>query len=217
MTLALFDLDNTLIAGDSDHAWGEFVVERGLVDAEKYAQANDQFYTDYENGNLDAKAYLRFALEPLALYSIQELKGFHRDFMLSYISNMWLPSAHKLIEKHRIQGDRPVVITSTNRFVVEPIVAQLGISDIICSEPEIVSGHYTGNFLEEPCFREGKIAKLERWLEKQGESIEGAWFYSDSFNDIPLLEVVSNPVAVDPDDYLTEHAKQSNWPIISLR
>lgn len=217
MTLALFDLDNTLIAGDSDHAWGQFIVERELVDAELYARANDQFYTDYENGNLDVEAYLRFALEPLSRYSREELQAFHLDFMVSHVGPMWLAAADALIAEHRAKGHRIVVITSTNRFVVEPIVTQLNISEIICSEPEIEGGRYTGNFVEEPCFREGKITKLNRWLEAHNENIEGAWFYSDSFNDLPLLELVDNPVAVDPDALLEKRAREASWPILSLR
>ena len=217
MTLALFDLDNTLIAGDSDHAWGQFVVEKGLVDESAFALKNDQFYADYEQGVLDASAYLRFALEPLSRYSMEELSSFHGEFMVSYIASMWLVAADKLITKHRNQGHRLVVITSTNRFVVEPIVQQLGIDEIICSEPEICEGRYTGNFVEEPCFREGKISKLDRWLTNQNESIQGTWFYSDSFNDIPLLERVDNAVAVDPDSRLKAHAEKSGWKVISLR
>jgi len=217
MTLALFDLDNTLICGDSDHAWGQFVAAKGLVDAEQFARKNDQFYSDYEQGVLDPSAYLQFALEPLSRYSIEELGDFHKEFMTSHIAPMWLVAAEELINKHRTQGHRLVVITSTNRFVVEPIVQQLGIDEIICSEPEIQEKRYTGNFLEEPCFREGKITKLQRWLNTQDETMAGAWFYSDSFNDIPLLERVENPVAVDPDNHLKAHAKEAGWQILSLR
>lgn len=217
MTLALFDLDNTLIAGDSDHAWGEFAVENGLVDADIYAKQNDQFYADYENGTLDVPAYLRFALAPLSAFSLVELKRHHREFMRTKITPMWLEDAVELVEAHREKGHRLVVITSTNRFVVEPIVAELGISDLICSEPEVIEGRYTGNFVEEPCFREGKILKLKRWLAKHSENLAEAWFYSDSFNDLPLLKIVENPVAVDPDDTLTKHARKADWPIISLR
>lgn len=217
MTLALFDLDNTLIAGDSDHAWGEFIVERGLIDAGDYARTNDKFYSDYVIGCLDIEAYLRFALEPLSQYSIDELNSFHQDFMAKKIASMWLAAADKLIEQHRNQGHRLVVITATNRFVVEPIVKQLGITEIICSEPEIIDSQYTGNFVDEPCYREGKISKLNRWLNMNNESISGAWFYSDSFNDIPLLEKVDNPVAVDPDPKLRAHAESFDWPVTSLR
>lgn len=217
MTLALFDLDNTLICGDSDHAWGQFVVTKGLVDAKQFAQKNDQFYSDYGQGVLDASAYLKFALEPLSRYSMQELNEFHTEFMTSHIAPMWLVAAEKLIDKHRTQNHKLVVITSTNRFVVEPIVQKLGIDNIICSEPEIREGRYTGNFLEEPCFREGKITKLQRWLNTRPETMADAWFYSDSFNDIPLLEQVENPVAVDPDNHLKARAEKAGWQILSLR
>lgn len=217
MTLALFDLDNTLIAGDSDHAWGEFISERGLVDAQEYARANDKFYDDYVNGGLDCAAYLRFALEPLSQHSIEELDSLHQEFMGAKVSQMWLATADDLIKKHRSQGHRLVVITATGRFVVEPIVRQFGINEILCSEPEIKDGRYTGDFIEEPCFAEGKVTKIERWLEKTGEDLNGAWFYSDSFNDIPLLKKVDNPVAVDPDERLERHARELGWPVISLR
>lgn len=217
MTLALFDLDNTMIAGDSDHAWGEFIVERGLVDAEEYRRMNDEFYDEYLTGGLDCAAYLRFALEPLSRFSMEELHSLHQEFMASKVSEMWLTAADDLVEKHRAQGHRLIVITATSRFVVEPIVRKFGITDILCSEPEVRDGRYTGDFVEEPCFSEGKVTKLERWLARQNEDIEGAWFYSDSFNDIPLLEKVDNPVAVDPDDSLKEHAEKSGWETISLR
>lgn len=217
MTLALFDLDNTLIAGDSDHAWGEFAVENGLVNAEAYARQNDQFYADYENGTLDVSAYLRFALAPLSAFSMRELDNYHQEFLRTKIAPMQLEKATQLVEKHRELGHRLVVITSTNRFVVGPIVSELGISELICSEPEVMDARYTGNFVEEPCFREGKILKLKRWLSQQNEVLADAWFYSDSFNDLPLLEIVDNPVAVDPDSTLAAYAKDAGWPIMSLR
>ena len=217
MTLALFDLDNTLIAGDSDHAWGEFLVESGLVDASGFAQANDQFYQDYVNGTLDIAAYLRFALQPLTEYSMEELDKLHRKFMASKIMSIWLPKAERLVERHREQGDQLVVITATNRFVVEPIIQKFGISDILCSEPEIQNGQYTGDFIEEPCFNTGKVSKLERWLESNQQDIVGAYFYSDSFNDLPLLEIVDNPVAVNPDPTLEAKAKERGWDILDLR
>ena len=217
MTLALFDLDNTLIAGDSDHAWGQFLVNNQLVDVDEYGKRNDQFYQDYQNGCLDVAAYLRFALEPLSRFSKEELATFHHAFMKNSIAPLRLTSADELIAKHRAKNHRPVVITATNRFVVEPIITAMGISDIICSEPEVIGERYTGNFIDEPCFQKGKITKLNRWLEDQSETLADAWFYSDSFNDIPLLEQVDHPVAVDPDDQLRAHAERSGWPIISLR
>lgn len=217
MTLALFDLDNTLIAGDSDHAWGEFVVEKGLVDAENFAETNDHFYQDYVSGTLDIAAYLRFALEPLSQYSMAELSEYHREFMAKKIAPIWLSAAEQLVTKHRNLGHRLVVITATNRFVVEPIIHKFGIDEILCSEPEIHQGRYTGDFVEEPCFNTGKVSKLKRWLASANEDIEGAYFYSDSFNDLPLLEMVDNPVAVNPDATLETRAKNSAWEILDLR
>ena len=217
MALALFDLDNTLIAGDSDYSWGQFVVSNRLVDAGEYEARNNRFYDDYVNGELDVEAYLSFVLEPLKQFSQTELDELHAKFMRDYITPMLLPKASQLIEKHRSQGDLPVVITSTNRFITAPIAEKLGVKHLIASEPEKIDNRYTGNIVGTPCFREGKIVCLNAWLEQHGQSIDKAWFYSDSLNDIPLLEHVENPVAVDPDEALAAKAALSDWPIISLR
>lgn len=217
MTLAIFDLDNTLIAGDSDHAWGEFLVARGHVDGEQHRQRNDEFYRQYQQGGLDIEAYLRFALAPIAGKSPEELAPLHADFMSSYIAKMRLPQADTLIDKHRQQGDRLMIITATNRFVTEPIARSLGIQIMLASEPELRNGRYTGESEDIPCFQQGKVQRLERWLKENGESLAGSYFYSDSHNDLALLEQVDNPVAVDPDDRLRKTAESAGWPIISLR
>lgn len=217
MALAIFDLDNTLIAGDSDHGWGEFLVAQGKVNADEYQAKNDAFYQDYQNGSLNMRAYLEFSLQPLVALNNSELKKLHQAFMLEVIEPMCLPKAAQLLQKHRTQGDILVVITSTNRFVVEPICNSLGVDQVLATEPEIIDGKFTGNIVGEPCFQAGKITHLNRWLGQSGESMNGATFYSDSINDLPLLEIVDKPVAVDPCDALRAEATRRGWKIISLR
>lgn len=217
MTLAIFDLDNTLIAGDSDHAWGEFLVERGLVDGDEHRRRNDEFYQQYQQGGLDIETYLRFALAPIAGKSPAELSALHQDFMASYIVPMRLPQAQALIDKHRQQGHRLMIITATNRFVTEPIARAMGIKVMLASEPELRDGRYTGDSTDIPCFQAGKVVRLQRWLRENGETLTGSYFYSDSHNDLPLLKHVDNPVAVDPDDTLRAAAEEAGWPIVSLR
>lgn len=217
MALAIFDLDNTLIAGDSDHSWGVFLVEKQLVDAEVYRVANDKFYADYKNGTLDIRAYLQFSLAPLTQYTQAELKVLHDEFMATHIEPLMLPKAEALLRKHREQGDHLLIITATNGFVTRPIAKRLGVDDILATDPEVIEGRHTGNFVGTPCFQAGKITHLQEWLNSNQHSLEGAYFYSDSINDLPLLEQVDNPVAVDPDERLTAIAHERNWPILSLR
>lgn len=217
MALAIFDLDNTLLNGDSDHAWGEFLVARGLVDGEAFKHANDDFYQKYKDGGLDIVAYLRFALAPLTRYSMTELAELHRDFMAEFIAPMRLPKADALIQKHRVAGDHCMIMTATNTFITRPIAAALGVTDIIGSEAEIVDHRYTGEPAGTPCFQEGKVLLLKKRIAEQGLSLEGSTFYSDSHNDLPLLRLVDKPVAVDPDDRLRAEAEQRGWPVISLR
>lgn len=217
MSLAIFDLDNTLIAGDSDHSWGEFIVEQGLVDAEHYRAENDRFYREYENGGLDVNEYLRFALEPLTRYSLEELAKLHQQFMAEKIDPMRLPKAEALLQKHRDAGDYLLIMTSTNSFVTGPIAKSLGVDEIMASEAEIKDGRYTGNVVGTPCFQAGKVTRLQQWLAQYDGDKENCYFYSDSINDLPLLLEVDNPVAVDPDDTLRAHAEAAGWPVISLR
>ncbi len=218
MTLALFDLDNTLIAGDSDHLWGEFLLKHGHVEDEEFRQQNDAYYADYLRGELDMDAYLRFALEPLTYFTAAQLRQLHEQFMRESIEPIWLPKAEALVEQHRKLGHRLAVITATNRFIVEPIVDRFEIDDLICSEPEVIAGTYTGEFIGTPCYAEGKVTCMGEWLKKNpGENLDEAWFYSDSHNDLPLLSRVTNPVAVDPDEKLAEQAKKEGWAILSLR
>ncbi len=217
MALAIFDLDNTLIAGDSDHLWGEFVCELGIVDAAEFGPRNREFYAAYQNGTLDIDAYLRFALSSLVGRPADTLSAWHRDFMARKIAPIMLPAATTLIEKHRAAGDELLVITATNRFITEPIVKALGIDELIACEGEIVDGRYTGEPSGTPSFAAGKVIRLETWRAERGLSLDGAWFYSDSRNDLPLLERVDNPVAVDPDPTLHARALAAGWPILSLR
>jgi HAD superfamily hydrolase (TIGR01490 family) len=217
MALAIFDLDNTLIAGDSDHSWGEFMVEKDLVDPQHYKQMNDRFYADYEAGCLDIFAYLEFSLEPLTKIPRKELVELHQEFMASVIEPMKLNKAEQLIDAHRKVGDRLLVITSTHRFIVEPICQSLGIDEIIATDLEEINGSFTGKVLGTPTFKEGKVTRFNQWLNEQEEMNDQSYFYSDSINDLPLLLEVSNPVAVDPDPALRAQAESRNWKIISLR
>lgn len=217
VALAIFDLDNTLIGGDSDHAWGEFIVSRGLVDREGYKARNDDFARDYAAGTLDIQAYLAFALQLLAEHPEAQLTAWHAEFMAEMIEPIMLPRAKELIEQHRARGDTLMIITATNRFVTAPIAARLGIDILLATECERVDDRYTGRSTDVPCFREGKVTRLQRWLDENGASLEGAYFYSDSHNDLPLLRMVDNPVAVDPDETLQAHAQENGWKVISLR
>ena len=219
MPLAIFDLDNTLLHGDSDHAWGEFLIAEGLVDAEAHGSANDAFFDDYRQGVLDIHAYQRFAMSYLANKSVAAMQSLQAHFFASKAKALMLPKAQALVDTHREQGDTLLVITATNRFVTERIVAAFGIENLIACEPEIIDDRYTGNLSGTPSFQAGKIARLNEWLAYQeaAVSLEGASFYSDSFNDLPLLSVVDHPVAVDPDDKLKRHALEQGWRILSLR
>jgi len=217
LTLAIFDLDNTLLAGDSDHAWGEFLVEEGIVDAETYRKANDRFYQEYLNGELNIQTYLEFALQPLSIHSMNELLEWRATFMDKKVRPMLLQKAVELLNSHRARGHTLMIITATNRFVTEPIADVLGIEHLIATEPEMVNGRYTGGIAGTPSFQEGKVARLNDWLAATSKSLDGAWFYSDSHNDLPLLEIVPNPIAVDPDPKLDEYAKNRGWKVMSLR
>lgn len=217
MSLAIFDLDNTLLAGDSDYSWGEFLVHKKLVDSEEYRIANDGFYQDYKAGTLDIHAYLRFSLAPLTRYSMAELAELHNEFMQTYIEPMMLPKAHALLQEHRTRGDYLLIITATNGFVTYPIAKRLGVDDILATEPEIINDCYTGNSVGTPCFQDGKVVRLQEWLKTHQYDLNGAYFYSDSINDLPLLEQVTYPIAVDPDERLEAIAKERNWKVMSLR
>ncbi len=215
--LAIFDLDNTLIAGDSDYAWGDFLVAKGIVDKDYYAKQNAQFYDDYQHGKLNIADFLRFSLRPLADNNIEQLNEWRGEFLNTVIEPMMLPAAEELVEKHRHAGHELLIITATNTFITQPIAERLGIKYLIGTEPERINGRYTGEVYGIPSFQEGKIKRLDSWLKKQQFNINQSWFYSDSHNDLPLLRKVDTPVAVDPDNKLREYAQSQHWDIISLR
>ncbi len=217
MALAIFDLDNTLIGGDSDHLWGEFLVRHGHVDADFYRSENDRFYREYQNGTLNIHDWLDFQFQPLAAHSMETLQQWHQQFMQEEIEPIWLSKAEELVESHRNKGDTLLIITATNRFITEPIAEKLAIPHLIATEPEQIDGRYSGKVEGIPSYQEGKISRLNQWLEQQQISMEGSHFYSDSHNDLPLLEHVDHPVAVDPDETLRAAATERGWPILSLR
>lgn len=217
MPLAIFDLDNTLIAGDSDHLWGEFLVERGLVDETIYRRENDRYYAEYQAGTLDIMEFLAFSLAPLAQHDMATLESLRSRFLEEKIEPILLPAAQRLLERHRRQGEDLLIITATNSFVTRPIADRLGVADLLATEPEIVGGRYTGQVSGTPCYREGKVVRLEAWLERTGHDLSGSYFYSDSHNDLALLERVDHAVAVDPDAILEQTARRRGWPVMSLR
>ena len=220
MKLALFDLDNTLLSGDSDYEWGQFLIERGVLGRAEYEAQNAAFFEQYKAGTLDIHEYLGFALRPLASHTLHDLDRWHEDFMASCIRPMISEPARALVGHHRADGDLCAMVTATNSFVTAPIARTFEITHLIATEPEIVNGRYTGRVAGTPCFREGKIERVEQWLAGLGHRLDAfseSAFYSDSMNDLPLLERVTRPVAVDPDATLASHAARRGWPVISLR
>ncbi|MCH1459858.1 MAG: HAD-IB family hydrolase [Luminiphilus sp.] len=217
MGLALFDLDNTLIAGDSDHLWGDFLVSQGRVDAIEHKALNAHFYGQYKNGELNIDEYLTFALGPMAGMTKETLAPLQRQFVRDHIEPILLDAAFALLEQHRALGDTLVIITATNTLVTQPIADRLGVEHLIGCEAEIIEGCYTGKPTGMPSFAQGKVARIQTWCEENKKSMENAVFYSDSHNDLPLLRTVDRAVAVDPDDRLREEAVRKGWDIISLR
>jgi HAD superfamily hydrolase (TIGR01490 family) len=215
--LVLFDLDNTLLAGDSDFEWAQFLIEQGVLDREVYEARNQAFYDEYKAGTLNIVEFLNFQLKPLSRHPWPVLDRWRREFMTRKIAPIIRDSARALVARH--SGDLRVVITATNSFVTAPIAREFGIENLIATEPEQRGGEFTGNVLGIPCFRDGKVKRLELWLAEQDRelgSFDESWFYSDSLNDLALLTHVTHPVAVDPDDTLRAHAEQHGWPVISL-
>ncbi len=217
MNLAIFDLDNTLIAGDSDYLWGQFLAELGVVDPEAYLRGHERYYADYLAGTLDIQEFLRFQLAPLARSSMPELLAWRARFLKEKIRPILLPAAQALIERHRSAGHRLLIITATNRFITGPIADLLGVPDLIATEPETAEGRYTGEVAGTPSYAAGKVTRFDAWLAEQRVPLRETWFYSDSHNDLPLLERVDHPVAVDPDDTLRAIAVGRGWPVVSLR
>ncbi|MCB1858675.1 MAG: HAD family hydrolase [Gammaproteobacteria bacterium] len=217
MALAIFDLDNTLLAGDSDYLWGVFLSETGAVDRLHYEKENERFYRQYLAGELDIYEFLRFSMKPLRDNPLGKLQAWRQEFVEQKILPIILDPAVELVEKHRQQGDTLLIITATNSFVTAPIADLFGIKHLIATEPEMRDGHFTGEVEGLPSFREGKVQRLNEWLSNHSLSLEGSSFYSDSHNDMPLLERVDHPVAVDPDPQLMDRAKTQGWPVISLK
>ena len=217
MALAIFDLDNTLINGDSDYLWGQFLAKQGLVDADNYEKENQRFYDEYVKGTLDIYEFLEFSLRPLSQIEMSQLFRLHEKFMDQCIRPVIPAKSRALIEQHRSANDQGLIITATNLFITAPIAQELGIETILATEPELVNNRYSGKVAGIPCFREGKVERLKLWLQQTGHNLAGSYFYSDSHNDLPLLEMVTHPVAVDPDETLRTHAEMKGWDIISLK
>ena len=220
MRLALFDLDNTLLAGDSDYEWGQFLVDVGVVEREAYEAQNRIYYEQYVAGTLDIHEYLGFALRPLAAHTPQDLARWHAEFMRQRILPMITPAARELVRGHLANADLCAIVTATNSFVTAPIAREFGVPHLVATEPESRHGRFTGKVAGTPCFREGKIRRVDEWLAGMGRRLAEfpeSFFYSDSHNDLALLERVSRPVAVDPDEGLAAHAARQGWAMISLR
>jgi len=220
MNLTLFDLDNTLLACDSDYEWGQFLVDRGVLERAEYEAQNAAFYEQYKAGTLDIHEFLGFALRPLAAHTAAELERWRADFMAARIRPAMGAAARALVRGHLEAGDLCAVVTATNSFVTGPIAREFGVPHLVATEPEQAGGRFTGRVAGTPCFREGKIRRVEEWLAGQGRALREfaqSRFYSDSHNDLPLLERVTHPVAVDPDPKLAAVARARGWPSVSLR
>lgn len=219
--LVLFDLDNTLLSGDSDFEWGLFLASKGVHDRTTYEAKNLAFYEDYRAGRLDIDVFLDFQLGPLARHSRQQLDLWHQEFLATHIKPLITEKAKALIAKEKEQAYLMAIVTATNSFVTKPIARLLTIDHLVATEPDVLeNGEYSGKVSGVPCFQAGKITKVMNWLaslnrhwDEFGETV----FYSDSLNDLPLLERVNCPIAVDPDDTLLAHAQHRGWQVISLR
>jgi HAD superfamily hydrolase (TIGR01490 family) len=229
LALALFDLDNTVLNGDSDHAWGLFLAKVGAVDAQKQQQQQDYFYQQYQDGTLDILKFLEYQLAPLTQFSLPQLEAWRDEFIDTVIKPMIDTGKPELIEKHRLKNDHLVIITATNDFITRPIANELGVATLIATQAEMANGKYTGKCKGVPCFQAGKVERLEQWLNSvrmgttQGDTIKAdleqsrykeRYFYSDSINDLALLELVDHPIVVTPDDKLRAHAEELHWQII---
>ena len=220
MELALFDLDNTLLGGDSDFEWAQFLISKKVLDREVYEARNAEFYEQYKAGTLDIHAFLDFQLKPLSRHPRAQLDAWHAEFMRTRILPIVLPAGRDLVRRHLQGATLTAIVTATNSFITAPIAREFGVPHLIATEPEAIDGEFTGGVRGTPSFREGKITRVEQWLSGLGHdwrSFDRSWFYSDSLNDLPLLARVTDPVAVDPDPTLGAHARAQGWPVISLR
>jgi len=220
LNLALFDLDNTILAGDSDYNWSRFLIQEGYLDGEVHAEKNEKFYADYKAGTLDIYAFVEFQFRPLARNPRSVLNQLLKKYVEEVIKPMITKKAYALVRKHHEEGDLLIVITATNSFITKPIAALFGIENLIGTDPEEKEGEFTGKVSGVPSFKEGKVTRLEAWLKNKNLSLvdfKKSYFYSDSHNDLPLMQKVTHPIAVDADDILTEYAKSKGWPLISLR
>ena len=220
MNLALFDLDNTILAGDSDYNWSRFLIQEGYLDGAIHAEKNEKFYADYKAGTLDIYAFVEFQFKPLARNPRTVLNQLLKKYVEEVIKPMITEKARALVKRHQDEGDLIIVITATNSFITKPIAELFGIENLIGTDPEEKEGEFTGKVSGLPSFKEGKVTRLESWLKGKNLSLasfENSYFYSDSHNDLPLMQKVTHPVAVDSDDVLSEYAKSKGWPQISLR
>lgn len=220
MNLALFDLDNTILAGDSDYNWSRFLIQEGYLDGAIHAEKNEKFYADYKAGTLDIYAFVEFQFKPLARNPRAVLNQLLKKYVEEVIKPMITEKARALVKRHQEEGDLIIVITATNSFITKPIAELFGIENLIGTDPEEKEGEFTGKVSGLPSFKEGKVTRLEAWLKGKNLSLasfEKSYFYSDSHNDLPLMQKVTHPVAVDSDDVLSEYAKSKGWPQISLR
>jgi len=217
VSIALFDLDNTLLGGDSDYLWGEFLIGVGAVAEQAHREENARYFAQYQAGALDIEAFLAFQLKPLADNDVKTLLEWRERFVLDVIAPLVLTKGRALVEDHRRQNHSLAIVTSTNAFITRPIADLLGIEDLLATEPEFDGQCYTGKFVGEPCSGIGKVHWVNEWVARHALSLDGSWFYSDSSQDLPLLSAVDHPVAVDPDDTLRAHARRHAWPILSLR
>ena len=220
MNLAIFDLDNTLLNGDSDYNWSLFLIKKGILDQSIYEQKNEEFFKDYQTGSLDIDAYAEFQFKPLRENERLFLNDLRDEYVATVIRPMITKKAKDLVNEHRSQGDQLLIITATNSFITKPIAALFGIEELIGTDLEEINNQFTGKIKGVASFQEGKVTRLNEWLDDKHltfAQFDKTFFYSDSKNDLPLLRIVSHPVAVNPDATLNTEAKKNNWPILSLR
>jgi HAD superfamily hydrolase (TIGR01490 family) len=220
MNLAIFDLDNTLLDGDSDYNWGLYLVKKGYLDEGEYKEQNQKFFEEYQAGKLDIFAFAEFQFQFLKNNSRKFLNKVRSDYIDQIIKPMILKKAVDLVNQHKEAGDSLLIITATNSFITKPIGELFGIDELIGTDPEEYLGEFTGKVRGTPSFKEGKVTRLFDWLDDKNKKLtdfEKTFFYSDSHNDTALLEVVTNPVVVNGDKILLEKAQEKNWPKLYLK